>query len=161
MEHPKPRRPWRNSVASTLLMQDFKDGAINDETTPRDAYNLRPEYQHHDYEQFCARLNDYKKRTNKKKLQSQLEVEAMHHDIQHHAINVPNERPSWESSEAQSLIREVVQAGTDRLMLPQQRWLSNEAYQAFELETFRQHISQERRRQKFLRWLNNNNNSQT
>jgi hypothetical protein len=77
-----------------------------------------------------------KKRTNKKKLQSQLEVKAMHHDIQHHATNVPNERPSWEGSKAQSLIREVVQAGTDRLMLPQQRWLPNEVYQVFELETF-------------------------
>lgn len=158
MEQPNPRRPWRHGgEASKLLMQDLKDGVINDETAPRDAYGLRREYQLHDYDQFRDRLNDYKKRMKKKQSRSQAEVEAMRHDIRNHAVVVHGGGPQWEGSEAQTLIREAVLAGTDQAMLPQQLWLSNEAFQVFELETFRQHIHQERRRQKFLGWLNTNN----
>jgi hypothetical protein len=161
MAQPIIQRPWRNSVASKLLTRDIEQGAINDETAPREAYRLRAEYQQHDYNQFRARLNDYRTKMRKKKLQSQVEVEALLHDLQIHQAAQHGGAPRWDGSEAQQLLREAVQARTDRLMPPRELWLSNTAYQVFELATFRQHISQERRRQKFLRWLNNNNNSQT
>jgi hypothetical protein len=158
MEQPTIQRPWRNSVASKLLMRDIEEGAINNKTAPREAYRLRAEYQLHGYNQFRARLNDYRAKMRNKKLKSQAEVDALLQDLQlHEAAQLGGGAPRWDGSEAQQLLREAVKARTDRLISPRELWLSNTAYQEFEQETFRQHIYQERRRQKFLGWLNTNN----
>jgi hypothetical protein len=156
MEQPNIQRPWRNSVASKLLIRDIEQGAINDETAPREAYRLQAEYQQHDFTLFRARLNDYRTKIRQKKLTSLVEAEALLHDLQIHQV-AHQGAPRWDGSEAQQLLQEAVKARTDRLMLPQELWLSNEAYQEFDQATFRQHIHQERRRQKFLGSLNTNN----
>ena len=117
MEQPNIQRPWRNSVASKLLIQDIEQGAINDKTAPRVAYRLRAEYQQHDYTQFRARLNDYRTKIRQKKLTSLVEAEALLHDLQIHQV-AHQGAPRWDGSEAQQLLQEAVKARTDRLMLP-------------------------------------------
>jgi hypothetical protein len=93
-----------------------------------------------------------------KKLKLQAEVDALLQDLQLNEVaQLGGGAPRWDGSEAQQLLREAVKARTDRLISPRELWLSNTAYQEFEQETFHQHIYQERRRQKFLGWLNTNN----
>jgi hypothetical protein len=150
-------RKWRDSEAKKHLLQDLDLGIITDEMDAREVYMLREEYQEFEFEKFRDRLRDYKKKKAEKTTRSFAEEQARQEDVQDHPPPSHNHRgvPRWEGSEAQKLLKVDVESGASRSMKPVELWQSNPVYQAFDKDVFRGHIYQERRRQKFLKWLEN------
>jgi hypothetical protein len=152
---PTRRQEWRDSEAKKHLLQDLDIGLITDDMDPRVAYNRRPEFQEFEFRTFRDRLRDYQKKKAEKGLRAYSERQEMHDDLRNHVPQTHDHRgiPRWEGSEAQRLLAIDVEAGTDRSMTPLELWRTKPAYQAFDKDVFRGHIYQERRRQKFLKWL--------
>jgi hypothetical protein len=158
MSATEKKKPWRNSKAKDQLIKDLKDGTIPvfaADMPPLVAYRSRQVYQDHDYEQFRDHLNDLRKKIREKKDRSFQDAAALEHDraICPKAMHDHRGFPKWDVSEAQKLLSKDVEDGKDKTCSPQELWHSNDAYKEFPLEVFRGHIYQERRRQKFLKWL--------
>lgn len=154
------KRPWRNSVAKRLLLQDLEDGTIPLDSaamSAAEAYLRRKEYQLHDFGQFRDRLHDLRKQIHGKKTRSMQEMEALEHDMRIVSNRARNEHGTirWEGTEAERLLRKDVEDGKDNTMPAQALWKSQDAYQIFTLDVFRGHIYQEHRRQTFRGWLSN------
>jgi hypothetical protein len=153
-----PRKPWRDSAAKEQLIKDLKDGTIPllaRDMSARVAYDSRTVYQEHDYDQFRDRLNVLRKKIHEKGIRSAEDKEAFDHDCGNHPKATHDHRgvPRWEGSEAEKQLRKDVKDGKDTTCTPKELWEMSNEYQKYPLFVFRGHIYQERRRKKFLTWL--------
>jgi hypothetical protein len=151
-------KKWRDSEAKKQLITDLKDGTVPlraVDMPPLDVYNSRPVYQEHGYEQFRDRLNALRKQIREKRDNSLQDAAALEHDRAIHPKASHDHRGilRWEGSEAEQQLRQDVIDQKDRSLKPKELWASNDKYKQFPLPVFRGHIYQERRLQKFLKWL--------
>jgi hypothetical protein len=137
------------------MMEDDLMDDIDEVLTPQEYYNMRQEYNDIPYKLWLTRYNSLKKSINDSKSKAvdfKLKVE---HDRKIFPVPVTNYRnePRWEGSSAKKLLRADVTSGKHKTMAPTDLWKTQEAYQQYPLDIFRNHIYQEKRYQLFCKGM--------
>ena len=150
---------WRSSLSRSILLKDLESGIIPLDISVKQAWEV---YKVEDvfiregvvYEQFEARLKDHIVQVSLVKESDRIQEAALKHDL---ALNPPSEfdsygRPFWHLSAAKGLLENDVRSKLHEAMAPAALQKTRDEYDAFPLKTFREHIYQEVRRQKFIHW---------
>jgi hypothetical protein len=152
---------WQGSQARKLLVDDLVSGLIPLESKgdcgmqPRDVYNMRPEFREFPYEKFRDQLRSLRNQISKKKESALSDCAALAHDETIHPKKLTNHRGElrWEGSVAQQLLRLDMNDGKHKSMKPSELYSSRLAYSEHcSLGTFREHIYQETRLRRKLRF---------
>jgi hypothetical protein len=146
---------WLKDSRRQTMEADLMDG-IDEVMTPREYYEMHPEFQSITYELWLTRYNSLKKIVNNLKLKAakfKLKVEHDRKIFPAPATNYRNE-PRWDGSSAQTLLKADVTNGKHKTMAPRDLWKTQEAYQRYPLDVFRNHIYQEKRYQRFVKGMN-------
>jgi hypothetical protein len=164
---------WRNSAAKKYLKKCFKDGVIP-LTYPTDEGGVGP---HAVWDEHCKdhpsfkgmvydttfanRLRAVKNDSASKITRATADEENLQAFRAKHPKQSTNAlgEPRWEGSEAQCLLKsdlEVIlklpQEDIDKQLEPKVLYSKNEAYSVFSLPKFRDHIYQEIRRRRFMKY---------
>lgn len=156
---PKPvKESWQNSKGKELLMKDLRSGkvAIKGKGDAIAVYNSRVEFGGNNIDnqkKFPQRLRAARQKTVELNERSAFDVDAIAHDRVVFPINATNHlnEPRWEGSDAQIFLRNDVSSKLHQNMKPQELHRLRAAYLKFSLKTFREHIYQEDKRQKYIR----------
>ena len=152
---------WAKSAAKQHLKQCFKERVIPaDYTDPKQVWDNQCK-DHRAFarmafdEAFVRRLDSVRKDYLKKVERCEKDRHAYEVAKQNHPTPEFNCRgePQWNGSAAQALLKEMVEKGEHKGIEPKTIWSSREEYQAYSLQTFRDHIYQEERLQKFRNYL--------
>lgn len=164
---------WRNSAAKKYLKKCFKDGVIP-LTYPTDDGGVGPQavWDEHckDHPSFKGMVYDttFANRLRAVKSDSASKIQRATTDkenLQAFRAKFPKQatnslgEPRWEGSEAQCLLKtdlEVIlklpQEEIDKQLEPKVLYSKNETYRVFSLPKFRDHIYQEIRRRRFMKY---------
>jgi len=148
---------WSCSLAKKLLEDDLNSGAIPDEMDPKEVYVQRAEFSEFPYDRFRSNLRALRKNILQKKSNSVADYDSLVHDRKLYPKPSRNCRgePRWEGSVAEIKLREDVLQGKHQEMCPKELYYSREEYySSYPLGVFRKHIDQEKRRLKFIAYLN-------
>jgi len=164
---PKKELPWRKHPAKVALKEMFKDGTISvdysTEGGPRKVWNEHcqdhPAFSGMNYTTtFTNRLrsvkDDYKNKTGR----AADDKKAYDNFRRLFPVETHNHKgePRWEGSRAQELLREDMDNGRpteDENPKDLHEDPDRPEYLEFNLDTFRNHIHQEKRLRKYLNWL--------
>jgi hypothetical protein len=139
---------WKGSEAKKQLKLDIINGKVTEKMKPNLVYQMHPMYLDYPYENFRSNLLALKKKIKMDKANAVYATEAVEHDRMHfpRPLTKTNGEPLWHGSHAEILLREEVKNEEEQQSKkPKEWWQSNEAYQQFSLNTFRDHLKQERR----------------
>ena len=118
--------PWKDSEAKKLLLEDLLSGEVDDRMSPQEVFMTRAEYSLYTYTNFVSNLRNL--RTS---LRKQKECALRNKKL-----------PYWPDSEACRWLQQDITFGAVQAMSKRELWLSREAYQAFTLRCFSDHIRQ-------------------
>ena len=154
---------WVNSAAREIILEDLLPGGylFGKNDMPASAawnyYRNMAEFKGPPvvFDQFEARLKDHRKQASKRLEISRNERKMMQHDRNIYPEEHQNHRGELVFSRhpAQKHLRADIKASRHKSMTPMQLHASRPEYQDFKLGVFKQRISQEIRRQKFVYYL--------
>jgi hypothetical protein len=153
---------WRGSEARAVLMKDLIDDILPVEAsriTAEEAwevYKTMDEFANVVFDQFKERLRDHRKQVGENKIRAAKELDALAHGrclFPRQTVNQRGELVFDLHPDAKLLLRADVEAGKHLRMTPRELQITNESYQMFEPDIFRQRIYQEVRRSKFVNYL--------
>lgn len=156
---------WRYCNAKAIIIEDLVKGIIplsDEECTAKEAwdgwFSHLAEFIEEKvvYSQFEPRFKDHRKQITSKKLRSMHEMDAFRHHRSLHPQQTRDHqgRPIFDVHPAKPLLQEDVHMKRHLEMSPMVLKATRREYGDFDLKTFRQHIYQEVRRQKFIYFLN-------
>lgn len=150
----KKKVEWKKSRARELLQRlMYDDKSYVHNKTASEVYLTHEWFQDYPLGKFQVYFKDMKAAMEKHKRQVAMDNEAIERELARFPRNQMTNRgyPFWDTHEASRLLRRDVEAGTDQTMKPEQLRLTEDKYQEFPLSVFRNHLYQERRRQKELK----------
>ena len=150
---------WHKSKAKELLTHDLLNRRFPMEPTIDDTeqiFQSRPEYKLYE-KYFKENLKKLRAAISKRKMYAAIDNEALTHDRRIHpkATHNVNGRPRWEGSDGERLLKEAIDQGiVDKPgFKPKSLYESRDEWcKVFTLKEFRDHIYQEQRTRKFLRF---------
>lgn len=130
-------------------MKDIRDGTVPDSMDPSEVYGMRPEYRQYPYERFEPNLNNLRNALNRDQGKADSDSAALAHDRRIHPKSTETAQgcgyPRWDGSEAERLLMADMDAGKHKRMRPEELYRTQEEYQRFPQQVFRDHIHQEQR----------------
>lgn len=153
---------WRKSKARKIIIGDLQDGVLpldENELSAGEAWQVLychiAEFAKVPFTQFRDRLRDHRAQFQRALNRAVDEEAAMMRDRQLHPRQTHNihGEPVFDMSDAKAFLREDVENGLHHIMSAVDLRESRPVYQIFKLEKFRERISQEVRRQKFINYL--------
>jgi hypothetical protein len=152
---------WRKSEARKIMLDDLRLGYLpvdardlSAEDAWRNIYQHMAEFSEVAFEQFKARLQDYRREAKNDVARAAVEYQAMTHD----RALFPRDETVFDLSEAKLLLRADVAEKKHETMTPNQLQGTREEYKPFKARFFKQRIYQEVRRVKFVNLLVYNRN---
>jgi hypothetical protein len=157
---------WGKSAAKQFLKKCFRDGTISTTYKTEDLMQIwndhckdHPAFKRikYDYESFSRRLNSVKDDYVKKVERCKDDLGAYIAAKTNHPTPEFNSRgePQWNGSEAQKQLKELVAKDEHIGVQPKALWEGNEHFRKYTLNSFRDHIYQEKRLLKFNRYVEN------
>ena len=142
-------KEWKKSKAKLLLLSMFadKNSRVHNMTT-EEVYNSHPWFQNYPLSKFGSYLKTIQSAA--KNLEDVVREDER--EIQSELIAFPRGEmtirgyPFWDTHTARSLLETDIRDG--EAMKPKELWLSRDGYKEFPLSVFRDHIHQEKRRQR-------------
>ena len=132
--------PWKGSEAKKLLYDDLLSGEVDETMGPREVFMMRPEYSLFPYNNFVSNLRNLRLSIKKRKESALRSENALRNDL---SIGIIQRKlPYWPDSEACCRLNEDIASGVVESMTKRELWLSREAYQAFTLLSFSDHVRQ-------------------
>jgi hypothetical protein len=118
---------------------------------PADVYLQRD----FEYENFRNHLRDLRKQIRASKDRAISDSAALAHDRRIFPKKTYNHRgePRWEGSEAEQLLKQDIDEGKNKDLMPAELHQSRDEYKGYPLEVFRKHIYQEERLRKYVAQL--------
>jgi hypothetical protein len=153
---------WRNSKARLIIIQDLEEKLLpldENEMSAKEAwdtiYQYIAEFANVPFHQFKAHLNDHRKQVRARLEISFTEEMALAHDRLLHPRKTHNHRGEqvFDYSPAKQCLRDDVKNKVHTTMSALELQATRPEYQSFKPNKFRDRISQEVRRQKFLNYL--------
>jgi hypothetical protein len=153
---------WRNSQARLIIISELEENKLaleEEETSAYDAwhetYKHMDEFKGVDFKQFRDRLKDHRQQVKRRYLDSLTEDMQLAHDRRLWPRQTHNHRGElvFDLSPAKELLREDMKASKHNTMTSSELRLSRPEYQCFKESKFRERITQEERRQKFMNHL--------
>ena len=143
---------WKKSEAKAQLELDIIAEVVREESDPDEVYNMWPIYQKYDETNFKANLKGLLKRNKNKKKLAGFDADAFAHARSIQPFPVRNFRGElqWHGSIAQEKLQKAISDGSylRGITKPQVLWNSDDDYQLYTLDMFRDHIYQELKGQK-------------
>ena len=147
---------WDLSLTREMLKHDIKEKTITRETSLDEAYEHRPEFQYYDkdkFEEFLDKLLSDAEERDERAAQDDAAVK------QFRAIHPPRAtnhwgEPRWEGSLAEKSLYKDMEKGKHKKMKPEELRNKKDEYKQFGKTTFRNHIYQKTRANKFQNYLN-------
>jgi hypothetical protein len=155
---------WQGSQARKLLVDDLVSGHVPIKSKgdggmkPQDVYNMRSEFREFPYDKFRDHLRCLRRQICEKKEAALSDSAALANDETIHPKKLKNHRGElrWEGSMAQQLLRLDMDDGKHQIMKPENLYNSRFEYlEQCSLGTFREHIYQEMRRRRKVRFAKN------
>ena len=132
--------PWKDSEAKKLLLEDLLSGEVDDRMSPQEVFMTRAEYSLYTYTNFVSNLRNLCTSLHKQKEGALRNENALSHDL---SLGIVQRKlPYWPDSEACRWLQQDITFGAVQAMSKRELWLSREAYQAFTLRCFSDHIRQ-------------------
>ena len=132
--------PWKGSEAKKLLYDDLLSGEVDETMAPQEVFMMRAEYSLYPYHNFVSNLRNLRLSIKKRKESATRSENALRNDISLGVIQ--RKLPYWPDSEACFLLKQDIASGVFKQMSKRELWLSRDAYQAFSLPSFSDHIRQ-------------------
>jgi hypothetical protein len=163
----KPTKPieWAKSAAKHVLRHWFRDGTISSsfeneeiEQIWKDHCKDNAAFKRMKYDEaFVRRIKSVRDDHQKKVKRCEDDLKAYTAAKLNHPTPLFDHRgkPQWNGSEAQRQLKELIAEGLPDGKEPRELWLANQEFQKYELRCFRDHIYQEKRLQKFNRYVEN------
>ena len=152
---------WRKSEARKIMLDDLRLGYLlwdaNDlsaEDAWQHIYQHIAEFSGVAFEQFKARLQDYRREAKKERVRAAAEYRALMHD----RALFPRDETVFDLSEAKLLLRADVAEKKHETMTPIQLQGTRDEYKPFKARFFKRRIYQEVWRVKFINLLIYNRN---
>jgi len=147
----KKKQPWKKSKAKALLMKllQDRDSRLHN-MTPRQVYESHKWYQDYSFDRFKENLKSIKHSIEENFAIVDSDIQIVREELR----NFPQSRqgcrgyPRWDKHPAKSLLREDIKEGKYKLGNAKRFQLSRAEYSEFPSSVFRDHIHQERRRQR-------------
>ena len=162
----KPKNPnwvkWKNSDPRCILIEDLVSGILsldNKEVSAEEAWELMykhmAEFVDVPFDQFKARLKDHRSQVKKDLGRAQYEEDCLIHDRRLFPRKLTNRRGElvFDVHPAKELLRHDINAEKQLQNTPKLLWKSRPEYQEFDMNIFRNRIYQEKRRRRFLNYL--------
>jgi hypothetical protein len=154
---------WGRSAAKQFLKRSFRDGTISTSYKKEELQQIwndhckdHPAFKRiqYDKEAFSARINRFRDDYMTKVQRCQDDLEAYTAAKKNHPTPEFNSRgePQWNGSEAQKQLKELIGKG-ENFGKPKDLWSGNANFMKYSLRSFRDHIYQEKRLQKFKRYV--------
>jgi hypothetical protein len=159
---PKMTTSWRNSKARQIIIQDLEEQLLplgENEMSAKEAwdtvYQYIAEFANVSFLEFDAHLKDHRKQVRERLEISLKEEIALAHDRRLHRRQTHNHRgePVFDLSPAKQCLRDDVKNKLHTTMSSLELQATRLEYGGFKPNKFRERISQEVRRQKFLHYL--------
>ena len=154
---------WKESKARSVVIEDLvagrmplDDAFMSAESAWDVHYRFLPEFQRVCFKQFKERLRDHRKQVAGDLGRAKREVAA----VAAHRLHFPRKTtthkgaPVFDIHPAKELLREDVKQGNHVGVSPSALRLTKDEYQEFDQDIFRRRIYQEKRRKKFVNYLN-------
>lgn len=143
----KKKENWRTSKAKRILGKDIVSGKVRADMKADEVYQMHSEYKKWPKKNFAPNLKRLRKSIAEDYDRSRSDSIAYGHDLARlmtlRAGDPPAKKP-WHKSNAKRLLKQDVEDGKHELMKPAELYSTRVEYQEFDLETFRNHIYQER-----------------
>ena len=154
-KHGKPVR-WDQSLTREMLKHDIKEKTITRETSLEDAYNHRPEFQYYDEEKFEEHLEKLLSDAEDRDKRAARDDSAVKQFRKIHPPRAKNHwgEPRWEGSLAEKSLHKDMEKGRHKKFKPEKLRGKRDEYKQFGKTTFRNHIYQKTRADKFQNYLN-------
>ena len=132
-----------------LLMVDKSKSELSD-MTPQEIWASNDKFKCYPFEDFRKYLKDMLKITEKERAGVRNDLESFAKDCHNFPENEVTDRgePFWYRSPAKKALAEDVKSGLAYTLKPQVLRETNEEYKKFTLKTFRQHVHQEKEKQR-------------
>lgn len=154
----KKKAAWnKHNEVRKKLRDDIWKGAIGFDVSPKDAWEMRPEYKKMDLDLFRSRLEGMRTIVREGVERANKDIAALKHDRQlfpRPQLNARGE-PQWVGSDASFLLELDIESGVNKnFASPADFHASRLQYQLFPLAVFRGHVYQEIKTQKWrLQWV--------
>ena len=154
----KTQNEWAKSRAKELLVDDLSEGRIPLESCegfkPADVYLMHEEFKSMEYRLFVSRLRGLRKKIKADKAIANSDAALLARDRLVYPKKTHNSKgePRWEGSAASKRLTEVVAARNHEGIRPSALQASQEDFKPFKKVTFRNHIYQEGRTQRYHAW---------
>ena len=147
----KEAAPWQSSLAKAFLYKLLKDPeAPLEGMTVTEIYKLHPVFKQYKLENFQANFKSLKEKVESDRRSAMIETEAFENDMKVYKRKklTIGGYPFWHLHPAKALLEKDVEDGTAYLIAPKDLRLSREEFQEFPSSVFRNHIHQEKRKQR-------------
>lgn len=134
--------PW--NIAKPIAHEYYVSGIITDDISIDEIHAL-DEFKDVDKERFKANFKNLKKRIKKDQARADSDLVGYFNDMKIHTLAKDIEQ-EWHGSEAERLLRDDVEKNRHQGKKPRELRETREEYKKFDLETFRLHFFQEKRR---------------
>lgn len=149
----KKKTTWADSEAKEALRKALASGSISTDrtkTTPKQAFC--PEYDFDgQYCKFGPRFRALQSTVGKAQAAAAEDLSLFLADHEESQKIGSNGKPRWDGSAAEQLLRVAVADGVEKDMKPAALQGSSSTYKDFASKTFRDHIYQERKTQKWVK----------
>jgi hypothetical protein len=161
----QPNKPieWAKSAAKHVLRQWFRAGIISSSFEKEEIAQIWEDHckDHAAFKRmkyddaFIRRIKSVRDDHEKKVKRCEVDLNAYTAAKLNHPTPLLNHRgePQWNGSEAQKQLKELMAIGEHIGKEPKKLWAGNTEFQKYSLKSFRDHIYQEKRLQKFNRYL--------
>mmetsp|Transcript_362 Transcript_362/g.449 ORF Transcript_362/g.449 Transcript_362/m.449 type:complete len:328 (-) Transcript_362:72-1055(-) len=149
--HKKRPDDWKKSKAKALLHKLFQDRESRlYKMTPRQIYDSHKWYQEYPYHRFKENVTSLRKSIEENFARVDRDVKIVREELQNFPQCSEGCRgyPRWDKHSAKSLLRQDIEEGKYKLGDAKRFQQSRAEYCEFPLTVFRDHIHQERRRQR-------------
>jgi hypothetical protein len=158
----EPKIKWKVSKARVILYQDLAEGKIPRHATDQYGkstmkleviFQMHGEYKLYDREKFSSRLSKVRDMYDDCMHRKSMDEEAFNTFLHNHNPSLFSHQgyPEWQGSDAQSLLRDDIEANKHNGMSKIDLWESRaEYFEDFPLSVFRDKIKQEIRTAKYL-----------
>lgn len=147
---------WNLSLTRDMLEIDIQDKKIGPSTALKDAHKSRPEYLLYDEDKFEEYLESMLKLFKTKESNAARDDAAVKQFRKIHpkpTTNARGDEPRWEGSKAEDCLKTDMENLKHTKMKPQKLRETNKEYEKFGKKTFRNHIYQATRAEKFTNYV--------
>jgi hypothetical protein len=135
---------WGNSASKALLRSGILSGEIPDNLMPKQVFNMNPEvHGKWKYINWGNNLRTLRKGINRDRARMQKDAVAYGQTLNIVQTRFAPTAPLWHHSDCPALLKQDVDEGKHKDMLPKALYQTRPQYKEFPLEVFRKHIYQE------------------